>query len=413
MLNALLPLYFIIKPHKMHTNRLLSFILILSCFQFINATPPKPPVGFRWVLQEDFSDEFNGKRLDRKKWYNYYPGWQGRPPAMFKKSAVDVKDGNLQIKSGVLRRPKGPFRIYGGAVQTKKQAHYGYYECRAKASQIEMSTTFWMSNGKVSFTETDCTNDAYSQELDIQECIGNATTQEKFRNGMNCNTHFRYIKCDERRETFFSKGAGAILDSEVWEEYHTYAAWWKNPDEVYFYADNQFFAKVKVTKEIKDKPFSRPMHINMVTETYDWQPAPSDEDVSNDSINVAFYDWIRSYKLVAIDEEYTHIETEVEVYKNTLVLNKVPETIAGLSKLDFECSVSCNEDLPLRFKLIEGKNTIITKLESSAKHGHSTQAQSLPIAFSPSEGKHYKIVAELMSSDSAKVIKRAAFDVSL
>ncbi|WKX76605.1 hypothetical protein [Zobellia laminariae] len=35
--------------------------------------PPKPPMGKRWVLNPDFSDEFNGTELDTTKWYDHHP----------------------------------------------------------------------------------------------------------------------------------------------------------------------------------------------------------------------------------------------------------------------------------------------------------------------------------------------------
>ncbi|RME95998.1 MAG: hypothetical protein D6766_01800 [Verrucomicrobia bacterium] len=48
-------------------------------------------------------------------------------------------------------------------------------------------------------------------------------------------------------------------------------------------------------------PFDRPMQINMVTETYDWMPAPSEEELANDAINATYYDWVRVWVLVPED----------------------------------------------------------------------------------------------------------------
>lgn len=287
------------------------------------AKPPKPPKGFRWVLNAQFSDEFNGDGLDHSKWMNQFNGgWKGRAPAWFNPEAVFVEEGNLKIKSGVLKQAKGKYTMYGGAVSSLTQdAHFGYYECKAKASKIAMSTTFWMSNDKVPFTENDdCEDDSYSQELDIQEAVGGSTKFDKFKNGMNSNTHYRYVKCGERKETFISKGTGHILDSPVYEDYHVYGAWWKNAEEVMFYADDVLFDTVEFRKDISQKPFDRPMQINMVTETYDWQPAPSAEDLENPAINTAYYDWVRSYRLVPIHEKIKDTY-EVEVFKNTIELS--------------------------------------------------------------------------------------------
>jgi hypothetical protein len=277
---------------------------ILIFIPLLNAEPPEPPKGMKWVLQEDFSDEFNGKELDKSKWNDTYPGWTGRPPAWFNPKAVSVKDGNLEIRTGVLKKPKGSYTMYGGAVTSKSsEAYFGYYEVRVKASKIKMSTTFWLSNHKVPYVWTDCGSDTYSQELDILECVGGSLDSENpgFRKKMNSNTHFRYVACGAEKEKFYSKGAKKELKSEVWEEYHTYGAWWVDENSVRFYADDEFFECVHPSTEIHPKPFDRPMHINMVVETYNWQPPPSEEELENEEINTAYYDWVRAWKLVPVE----------------------------------------------------------------------------------------------------------------
>lgn len=346
-------------------------VLLFLCFSItLLAKPPKPPKGFRWVLNTQYSDEFDGNKLDGSKWQNHYNGgWQGRAPAWFNPDAVWLEDGLLKIKSGVLEKPKGrngQYTMYGGAVSsTTKNAHFGYYECKAKASKIAMSTTFWMSNDKVPFTENDdCSSDSYSQELDIQEAIGGGTVHAKFRNGMNCNTHYRYVKCGERRETFISKGTGHILHSEVSDDYHIYAAWWKNPNEVLFYANNELFDTVFVRTDVSASPFKRPMQINMVTETYDWQPAPAPEDLENSDINTAFYDWVRSYKLVpvyqVIDDEHNTVLYDNECNTDVIIDDKKLNL-----EYDFQLNEHCmmyviikdksgNELLNSKYRLLKG-----------------------------------------------------------
>ena len=163
----------------------LIFIIALGSMLLcrLTAVPPVAPEGFRWVLQPEYSDEFDGTQLDEEKWHNYYPGWEGRAPAKFVPEALSVKNGLLRIQSGVLKNPDRDYTMYGGAVVSKKsEALYGYYECSAKASRINMSTTFWMSNGKEPYLRTeDVTDDSYSQELDIQEAIGGSKEHPGFR----------------------------------------------------------------------------------------------------------------------------------------------------------------------------------------------------------------------------------------
>ena len=67
------------------------FLLILLCcagtfnelIAQVTYGPPEPPVGQRWILNEDFSDEFNGTSLDSDKWLDHHPKWSGREPGIF------------------------------------------------------------------------------------------------------------------------------------------------------------------------------------------------------------------------------------------------------------------------------------------------------------------------------------------
>ena len=57
-----------------------------------------------WILNEHFTDEFNGDELDRDKWIvqgeggRYYT-WRGRAPAQFAPHNVRVEDGMLKLRS--------------------------------------------------------------------------------------------------------------------------------------------------------------------------------------------------------------------------------------------------------------------------------------------------------------------------
>lgn len=286
-------------------NKLFSLILAALIVSSAYATPPEAPEGYKWVLVEEYSDEFNGDKLDSTKWRKYFDGWGGRPPAKFVPEAISVSNGTMQIKNSKLNKKDGPYKIAGGAVQSvNDQAHFGYFECRFKASKVRMSTTFWLSNDKEPLdATTDCPTDTYSQELDIVEVVG-GHTGTKFETHMNSNTHYRHVPCGARKEVFHSEGARAELDSKVWEDYHTYACWWVNADSVKFYTDDKHTSTVKFNTDIDStEPFDRPMAVNMVTETYDWcTPYPKKKDLTNDEINTSYYDWIRVWELVKIEE---------------------------------------------------------------------------------------------------------------
>ena len=170
---------------------------------------PEAPKGYKWVVNEDYTDEFNGRRLSASKWHAKSPYWtNGRPPATFKAENVSVKKGCLRITNTVLSptegldgKPGDKYSLAGGAVASvKNQAHYGYYETRMKASLTTMSSTFWLSNRPV---EKKIIKDGKeirtwsSQELDIIETMGVIGTvnpdnpwNKKWNMQMNSNAHY-------------------------------------------------------------------------------------------------------------------------------------------------------------------------------------------------------------------------------
>ena len=123
----------------MFKNKLLIlviFLIIGNSFsvnsQTIQTGPPEPPLGKRWVLNPDFSDEFNGTELDSSKWFDHHPKWKGREPGLFLPSQVSVSDGFLQIKGEKMKKDTVihaygrdlTYNIAGGAVVSKKAAFF-------------------------------------------------------------------------------------------------------------------------------------------------------------------------------------------------------------------------------------------------------------------------------------------------
>lgn len=264
--------------------------------------PPAPaPAGYKWVLNDEYSDEFNGAELDKTKWNDHFPGWQGRVPGLFVPEAISVDDGYLQIRSHVLDEPRGEngeWWIGCGAVQSKEEgAFYGYYETRVKASSVATSTTFWLKN-KWQNNE----RPFKSTELDIQECIGNAQTWPGFAHQFRINTHIEYIPetplANREDRPHFKKGDSHNIGSNVDADFHTYGCWWADPKTVLFYLDGELVMTIDPTNEIDDRPFDRKMFLNMVCEIYDWEVTPTREELADNSKNTTYYDWVRSWKLV-------------------------------------------------------------------------------------------------------------------
>lgn len=284
---------------------------------------PSPPEGYKWVVNEDFSDEFNGNQLDETKWYRKSPHWpNGRPPATFKAENVSVKDGYLRITNRFLEHKEGkdgkPGDIYylsGGAVASKSdKAFYGYYECRMKASKTTMSSTFWMKNApekqilNIDGKEIEC---SVRQELDIQETVGDPKVLEEEKKSwvlntnkrIGSNTHYNYYYKDPVTGKHI-KGHKSVSGScenieNTSEVFHTYGCWWKDATTLDFYLDGKYVFTIHPDTTLDKEPFSRPMYMHMVTETYDWEKVrPTVEDLKDEEKATTLYDWVRSYKLV-------------------------------------------------------------------------------------------------------------------
>ena len=257
---------------------------------------PKPD-DKKWVLVEGLSDEFEGETLDESKWINTDPNrWMGREPGIFKKDVASVSEGSLKLTVYQLAAPEvvnnKTWTHAGGYVGSKEAAQVGYYfEARMKSSKTFMSSTFWLINHRGDASGCDMR----TTELDIQECIGQITTdqswaQNKYRE-MGSNTHSRNTTCPETPSG--TKGGHIDIGAPAYDDYHIYAAWWKSATEILFFLDGKHWATVK-----PEADFDLPMYLRMVSETYNWNPVPADGGMTGSQEDrTTSYDWVRTWKL--------------------------------------------------------------------------------------------------------------------
>ncbi|WP_271767713.1 carbohydrate-binding protein [Aquimarina algiphila] len=405
-------------------------ILFLFSITLSYAQPPEPKNGYRWVLWDQYSDEFNGTELDRSKWRDSFQGWKGRAPAKFDPSTISVQGGNMQIRNKKLATPDGPYTIGGGAVQSlEKTAYFGYYECKFKASRIAMSTTFWMSNPKRNIIgptklSGDCAKDKWSQELDICESIGGSFNGgSKFRTQMNFNTHYRYVDCNGAPEKFYSAGNNAVegngqqanadlVGSESWEDFHTYGCYWRNDKVVDFYVDDNFAGTVNVRRDVVDSPFSKPMGINMVTETYNWaKPYPSNAQLANNAINTSYYDWIRSYRLIPIfDPEFQNTAnrpTKPAIFKEEIKWSNTPVVDIANKKVTVSYVYKANLDRDLVIHVYDANQNEVFSKKISALEGFGKNQYVATVNSSLPAG-NYTVVADIrpVGGSDAQVIAK-------
>jgi len=254
-----------------------NFISAQKTPYFNDGEDPKPS-NQKWKLVKKMSDEFNGKKVDEKKWQISSQGWIGRVPGLFQAENIRVQDGSLKITTKLLPTPiikqDKEFTHGGGYVGSRNGMTYGYYECEMKANKTFMSSTFWLINEANELEGCD----KRTIELDIQECVGQITNSaewmKNFDQGMNSNTHSRNIPEGCEYEKGLNK-SGAQLGGKVYDDYHVYGVWWKSKDEVQFFLDGKFQAKVTPPAD-----YDIEMYLRMVVETYNWNPVPEDGGMS-------------------------------------------------------------------------------------------------------------------------------------
>ncbi len=255
--------------------------------------------GKKWAPIEYMSDEFNGTKVNLKKWQiepnqNTFT-WIGRPPGLFRAENVSVQNGDLCIEVDVLDEPftnsDGTYLYSGGIVRSLRPGNVGdYFECRMKANATEMSSTFWLLS---------IGGPSEAQELDIQECVGKTSelTKKWARNWdhiFHSNAiHWRYFTEPNQKKS----QDWVELKEKNHERYFIYGAWWKSEKEIQFFLDGKYMYSINPKES-----WEWPGYLHMAIETYDWNPVPADGGMiasGTKNQRTTRYDWIRSWKVVS------------------------------------------------------------------------------------------------------------------
>jgi hypothetical protein len=243
---------------------------------------PPPPPGYEWKLNPKLSDEFNGAKLDTKKWWSYNPFWRGRVPSRFEPANVSLKNGNLKIRStlivsnsATISDPTNEVWIGAGSVVSKAaSAACGYYEARMKASALSLTSSFWLAGD-------------YS-EIDVVEQAGDPVVHPENRELMMMNTHY----FTKHRARDAAKGARWKMPTAAAADYHIYGVWWRDEDSAWFYHDGNKVAEVQFAGKFRENMF-----LQFDTEAMTWLGLPSVKSLTDTNKNTMSVDWVRSWTL--------------------------------------------------------------------------------------------------------------------
>jgi len=207
-----------------------------------------PPAGARWEVLPDFTDEFEGKALDRKKWHPTNPKWQGRQPGWFAPENVTVADGNLVLAMKREDRPNLPegYHTYtSAAVKSTRTVMYGYFEVRAKPMKSRGSSAFWFyDNAPDRWTE-----------IDVFEIGGGSPGHER---KYYMNVHV--FRTPEEPNRHWDKPVVWEAPWNLADDYHVYALEW-DKDRLRWYVDGV----VRRTQE--NTHWHQPLYLNFDSET--------------------------------------------------------------------------------------------------------------------------------------------------
>ncbi len=266
----------------------------------------------KWVLVENVSDEFNGKKLDTSKWCadplaNGW-NWQGGNESLFTPESVTLEDGAMVITVGAFDKPREvmdygklkSFKYHSALVRSINMSTVGrYYECRMKMNKTELGGGFWLMTPH---------RKGKAHEIDIIECIGQQNEglthswayKADWTQIMHSNAIHRKsaINIKDERDSGVKR-----LDFKNSDRYVVYGAWWKSPTEIICFMDGEYVYTMITPKDDatgEQVLFDLPSAVQFSIENYEWNPVPKDggkvvslplED------RKTLFDWVRVWEV--------------------------------------------------------------------------------------------------------------------
>lgn len=234
-----------------------------------------------WTMLKEYSDEFNGNKLDTRKWYPNNPKWKGRKPTYFHGSNVSLEHGNLVMRinqHGDEKLPEG-YTHSAGFIKSKHKFLYGYFEALLKPMDAPWVTGFWMTNvGKDWWTEIDI----------CENCPGVAEN----RHDLNSNLHVFKAPADKGNvKEHFARSAKYYIPFELQKDYHVWGLEW-DEDYIRFYIDGVLF------REAKNTHWHQPLEVNFNNESNKWFGALPDDNRLNELYKVDYFRVWQKEKMV-------------------------------------------------------------------------------------------------------------------
>lgn len=273
-------------------------MFVAMCMSLSLLAQPQAPRGKEWKVVDKLTDEFD--TWDDSKWFKSL--WNYGVPVQMKAENSGVSDGKLWIKATLDQGAERWFKT--SRVMSKTKIKFPMYtECSMRTAHISAYNTFWTNNGNISNRD----------EIDI--CENNSkpsiVADQSVRPWKMYSQYF-VVKNDvtEREHANFDNrnlDRTNPLKGVAWNEaFHTLGMWWKDEHTVQFYLDGEEAGLAETVQ-----PFTLDQSIiwDLWTIDANWSGGiASQSDLSVDSINTMYVDWIHTYTL---EEVESSLESEV------------------------------------------------------------------------------------------------------
>ena len=241
------------------------------------------PLNKQMPFNQEFSDEFNQKRLDTSQWWDFNPSWNGRKPAYFDRKNVKVKNGSLTItaqkpapdKVSVENKARGMDQYSTGIVKSKKRVLYGYFEARAKTMKANVCNAFWLYDPLDA--DKKYVHGDHSEEIDIFEIFGKAGKKEYERTYWATLHRYEtpYVESlvNKKKTKLVNYYKTKQMPYEFYDDFHVFGLLW-TPEKLQWYVDGEL-----VFERVNDY-FHRPLHIVFDAEIMEtWMGLPEEKDL--------------------------------------------------------------------------------------------------------------------------------------
>jgi len=288
----------------MKLEKILVFIFLIFLTELIFGQKSSDilyPLGADWVLNENLSDEFDDKKLNEIKWWDFNPSWVGRKPAYFARENVRLKKGNLELsakvqpkdKVTVENRVRGYDKFTTAIVKSKNRVQYGYFEARCKSMAANVCNAFWLYDpldAPKKYVEGD-----FSEEIDIFEIFGKAGKKE-YEKVYWATVHRHetpYVESlvNKKKTKLDDYYKTKKVDYDFFDDYHVFGFLW-TPNVMQWFLDGE------LVFERKNDYFHRPLHVIFDAEIMDvWMGLPNEKDLPS----TFHIDYVRIWKNPAFE----------------------------------------------------------------------------------------------------------------